>query len=150
MARSFISANMFAHSSVKTKSWCFASVLVHILLVLILLSIVISTKVGTLGNLTSLSFSSEAHKELSFVDAAGSSLDNVAFDIQPNFLESDVEQMLDKEASEQIVHTIAAETTGNSSYLNAPNVEDTLHGSTTRVVRFLLFQERGNWWSCSR
>lgn len=119
------------------------SVLVHILLVLILLSIVISTKVGTLGNLTSLSFSSEAHKELSFVDAAGSSLDNVAFDVQPNFWESDVEQMLDKEVNEQIVHTIAAETTENSSYLNAPNVEEPLHGSSDASSEIPFYSKKG-------
>ncbi|MBP5622698.1 MAG: hypothetical protein J6X44_11865, partial [Thermoguttaceae bacterium] len=103
------------------------SILVHTIIVLILLSIIISTKVGTLGNSTLFSFSSEASDDLSFVDSQGEALDNdVDLDVSPDLLNSEVEQTLDNEINEQLSHVFTEETHVDSGSPNLVDVDSSL------------------------
>lgn len=103
------------------------SVLVHAIVILILFSIIISTKVGTLGNSTLFSFSSEAAEDLSFVNSEGENLDdNVELDVSPEFLSSDAEQTLDREIDEQHTRAFSEETHLNTDSSNVDDVDNIL------------------------
>ena len=121
------------------------SLLVHTIVVLVLLSIVISTRVGTLGNSTLFSFSSEVNDDLSFVDSQGDSLDaNIDLDVSPDLLNSKAEQTLDSEISEQLSHVFSEETLVNNGSSEVVDVDSSLPNASELGSGIPFYSKKGS------
>lgn len=77
------------------------SLLIHVAIFLILISLMITSKVGTLGTSTSLSFSTELNDELNLIESAGDATEIESFEeTLSNFESVDIENTSEFESNE--------------------------------------------------